>query len=81
MVAQALAKRVIDAGLSTSLADGLALEREAFVEVFGTDDSQIGVKSFIEHGPGKADVHRALTDDAATSAYTSMVRDAMASQL
>ena len=29
----------------------------------------------------EGDVHRALTDDAATSAYTSMVRDAMASQL
>ena len=54
VVAQAIAKRVIDAGLSTSLAEGLALERDAFVEVFHSDDSQIGVKSFIEHGPGKA---------------------------
>ena len=52
--AQALTKRVIDAGLSTSLADGLALEQEAFVEVFRTEDSQIGVQSFLEHGPGKA---------------------------
>ena len=54
-VAQAIAKRVIDAGVELSLADGLALEREAFVEVFGTDDSQIGVKSFLENGPGKAE--------------------------
>jgi len=54
LAAQAIAKRVIDAGLSTSLDEGLALEREAFVEVFRTDDSQIGVRSFIEHGPGKA---------------------------
>jgi enoyl-CoA hydratase len=54
VVAQALCKRVIDAGLSVSLADGLAREREAFVEVFGTEDSQIGVASFREHGPGKA---------------------------
>jgi len=54
LAAQAIAKRVVDAGLSTSLADGLALEREAFVEVFGTDDSQVGVASFLEHGPGKA---------------------------
>ena len=37
-----------------SLADGLALERDAFVEVFRTDDSRIGVASFLEHGPGKA---------------------------
>lgn len=54
LAAQALGKRVIDQGLSTSLADGLALERDAFVEVFGTDDSQVGVASFLEHGPGKA---------------------------
>ena len=52
--AHALAKRVIDAGLSTSLDAGLALEREAFVEVFRTDDSRVGVASFLEHGPGKA---------------------------
>ena len=61
VVAQALCKRVIDDGLSVPLADGLALEREAFVEVFGTDDSQIGVASFREHGPGKATVHRSLS--------------------
>ncbi len=55
LTAQAITKRVIDAGLSTTLADGLALERAAFVEVFDTDDSRIGVASFLEHGPGKAD--------------------------
>ena len=55
LVAQGITKRLIDAGLSGSLADGLSLEIEGFVEVFGTDDSQIGVASFLEHGPGKAD--------------------------
>ncbi len=55
LTAQAIAKRVIDHGLSTSLADGLLMERAAFVEVFETDDSQIGVASFLEHGPGKAE--------------------------
>lgn len=54
LLAQALSKRVIDRGLSMSLADGLAAERDAFVEVFGTADSQIGVASFLEHGPGRA---------------------------
>ena len=54
LTAQALAKQVIDAGLSTSLADGLAGERAAFVEVFRTEDSRTGVASFLEHGPGKA---------------------------
>lgn len=55
LVAQGLAKHAIDAGLSTSLADGLKIEIEDFVEVFGTDDSQIGVESFLENGPGKAE--------------------------
>lgn len=54
LTAQAITKRVIDAGLSTSLADGLLLERTAFVEVFESDDARIGVASFLEHGPGKA---------------------------
>ncbi len=54
VVAMGLAKRVIDAGLGMPLADGLDLERDAFVEVFGTEDAQAGVKSFLENGPGKA---------------------------
>ena len=54
VVAQGLAKKAIDAGLDLSLADGLQLEQENFVEVFRTADSQIGVKSFLENGPGKA---------------------------
>ncbi len=55
LTAQALTKQAIDGGLSRSLADGLTLEQEVFVEVFRTEDSQIGVKSFLEHGPGKAE--------------------------
>jgi enoyl-CoA hydratase/carnithine racemase len=49
-----LAKRVIDAGLDHPLEYGLQLESEAFVEVFGTEDATTGVRSFLEHGPGKA---------------------------
>ena len=41
-------------GCRLSLADGLALERDAFVEVFGTDDAETGVASFLAHGPGQA---------------------------
>jgi enoyl-CoA hydratase/carnithine racemase len=52
--AQAICKRLIDDGLDGSLADGLALERAGFVEVFRTDDARTGVASFLEHGPGKA---------------------------
>ena len=54
VVAMGLAKRAIDRGLDGSLADGLDLEADAFVEVFGTQDAKIGVASFLEHGPGKA---------------------------
>jgi len=55
VAAQALCKRAVDDGLSGSLADGLALERAAFVEVFRTEDSRIGVTSFLASGPGNAD--------------------------
>ena len=37
-----------------SLADGLAIEKNVFVEVFHSDDSRIGVQSFLASGPGKA---------------------------
>jgi enoyl-CoA hydratase/carnithine racemase len=55
LAAQALVKRAVDHGLSTSLGDGLRIERHLFVDVFATDDAGIGVQSFLEHGPGKAD--------------------------
>jgi enoyl-CoA hydratase len=54
VAAQALAKRAIDEGLSGSLDAGLDLEQQVFVEVFHTRDSRVGVESFLEHGPGKA---------------------------
>jgi enoyl-CoA hydratase/carnithine racemase len=52
--AQRLTKAVIDQGMSASLGDGLLAERAAFVAVFHSADSQIGVASFLEHGPGHA---------------------------
>jgi enoyl-CoA hydratase/carnithine racemase len=54
LVAQALSKQAIDGGLDRSLADGLTLEQDLFVEVFRSDDARIGVASFLEHGPGNA---------------------------
>ena len=54
LVAQALAKRAIDDGVQQSLAAGLDLERQCFVEVFATHDAVTGVASFLENGPGKA---------------------------
>jgi enoyl-CoA hydratase len=55
VVAQGLAKRAIDRGLDITLNGGLDLEQQLFAEVFGTDDANIGVQSFLEHGPGRAD--------------------------
>lgn len=52
--AQGLAKHAIDAGLDGTLADGLSLEQELFVDVFETDDAGIGIQSFLDEGPGKA---------------------------
>jgi enoyl-CoA hydratase len=54
VVAIGLAKRVIDEGLGVPLADGLDMERDAFIGVFDTEDARTGVQSFLEHGPGKA---------------------------
>jgi enoyl-CoA hydratase len=50
----ALAKAAIDGGLEGTLAAGLDLEQDLFVEVFRTADARIGIDSFLEHGPGKA---------------------------
>jgi enoyl-CoA hydratase len=49
-----LIKQAVDRGIETDLASGLALELELFEEVFRTEDSRIGVRSFLENGPGKA---------------------------
>ena len=54
VLAHAAMKRAIDEGMSTSLTEGLLLERRLFTDVFATDDSQVGVKSFLDNGPGKA---------------------------
>ena len=54
LTVQGYAKSAIDQGLSGSLADGLRRERELFVDSFRTADAPIGIKSFLEQGPGKA---------------------------
>ena len=55
LVSQGLAKQAIDEGLGLSLAEGLLLERRLFEESFRNEDSRIGVKSFLETGPGTAE--------------------------
>ena len=50
-----LAKQAIDEGLEGPLDQGLRLEQHLFAESFVTDDRRIGIASFIENGPGKAE--------------------------
>lgn len=49
------AKRAIEDGYEMPLDQGLRLERDLFADCFDTDDARIGIESFIEHGPGKAE--------------------------
>jgi enoyl-CoA hydratase/carnithine racemase len=53
--AQALTKRAVDEGLDADITAGLRLERGLFELVFHTDDSRIGVESFLANGPGHAE--------------------------
>jgi len=48
------AKEAIDRGLEVDLETGLEIERMQFAGVFATRDRDIGMASFVEHGPGKA---------------------------
>lgn len=50
----AAAKAAIDGGLDVDLANGLKLETQLFSALFGTEDQTIGMRSFLENGPGKA---------------------------
>jgi enoyl-CoA hydratase len=52
--ALAAAKTAVDRGLGMGLRDGLDLETEVFAALFGTEDQVIGMRSFVENGPGKA---------------------------
>jgi enoyl-CoA hydratase len=49
------AKEAIDSGLGVDLATGLEIERQQFAALFATEDRAIGMKSFVENGPGKAE--------------------------
>jgi enoyl-CoA hydratase/carnithine racemase len=48
------AKQAIDAGLGLDLDAGLEIERVHFSALFATEDQKIGMRSFVENGPGKA---------------------------
>jgi enoyl-CoA hydratase/carnithine racemase len=50
-----LAKQAIDQGGEMDLESALRLETTLFTECFATDDRRIGMRSFVENGPGKAE--------------------------
>ncbi len=49
------AKEAIDSGLGVDLHTGLEIERQQFAALFATEDRSIGMESFVENGPGKAE--------------------------
>jgi enoyl-CoA hydratase/carnithine racemase len=48
------AKEAVDRGLEVDLETGLEIERQQFAALFATEDRTVGMRSFVEHGPGKA---------------------------
>lgn len=55
LVALKAAKKAINNGLETDLKAGLEIETREFAPLFATEDARIGIKSFFEKGPGKAE--------------------------
>ncbi|WP_262063800.1 enoyl-CoA hydratase/isomerase family protein [Streptomyces sp. STR69] len=53
-IALRAAKEAIDTGLETDIETGLTVERTWFAGLFATEDREIGMRSFVEEGPGKA---------------------------
>ena len=53
-VALRAAKEAINRGLDGDLATGLAIESQLFTGLFATKDREIGMRSFVEQGPCKA---------------------------
>ena len=49
------AKEAIDRGSEVDLDTGLEIERQQFAALFATEDRRIGMQSFVDSGPGKAE--------------------------
>jgi enoyl-CoA hydratase/carnithine racemase len=49
------AKSAIDASVITEIATGLRLESQLFAGLFATEDRRSGMRSFLDHGLGKAE--------------------------
>jgi enoyl-CoA hydratase/carnithine racemase len=55
VVAMGMAKHAVDQGLDLPLPMALDLEAEGFADARATHDADVGIRSFLEHGPGKAE--------------------------
>lgn len=53
-VALAMAKKAINKGMECSIEEGLIIEAQAFSICFASEDQKIGMRTFLEQGPGKA---------------------------
>ena len=53
-VALAMAKKAIDRGMECSIGEGLVIEAHGICLCFATQDQEIGMRTFLEKGPGKA---------------------------
>ncbi len=49
------AKMAVNWGARGDFRTGVVLERELFADLFSTEDQKIGMRSFLEQGPGKAE--------------------------
>jgi enoyl-CoA hydratase len=53
-VALAMAKKSVNKGMECSIEEGLIIEAQGISLCFASEDRTIGMKSFLENGPGKA---------------------------
>ena len=53
-VALAMAKKSINKGMECSIEEGLLIEAQSMYLCFASEDQTIGMKTFLEEGPGKA---------------------------
>lgn len=53
-IALGAAKRAMNNGVNVDLATGLSIETTEFAALFATEDQKIGMNSFINDGPGRA---------------------------
>ena len=55
VIALKAAKEAIQNGFEIDMTSALLVERQAFAALFATEDQKIGMTSFVEQGPGKAE--------------------------